>query len=145
MLNVYKNMWEDVWYNEIIHKVSYSYAIIERIGYVYCQDGTGAGSPKAITLEQKSSIIKEYVAFLYFDYNFCENKECKKNIIKKLKDYNERDYKRQLKNFRSHFEVLNKLLEALIKDQDINEDDKKYCEKLLDESKKREREINESK
>ena len=79
-----------------------------------------------------------------YDYNFCENKECKKNIIKKLKDYNERDYKRQLKNFRSHFEVLNKLLEALIKDQDINEDDKKYCEKLLDESKKREKEIKKS-
>ena len=31
MLNVYKNFWDDVWYNEIINNVSYSYAIIERI------------------------------------------------------------------------------------------------------------------
>ena len=143
MLNVYKNMWEDVWYNDIVNKVSYSYAIIERIGYVYCQGG-GEGTPKGLTEKQRSNLIREYVGFLCYDYNFCENKECKKNIIKKLRDYNERDYKRQLKNFRSHFEVLNKLLEALIKDQDINEDDKKYCEKLLDESKKREKEIKKS-
>ena len=139
MLNVYKNMWEDVWYNEIIHKASYSYAIIERIGYVYCQDGTGAGSPKAITIEQKSSIIKEYVAFLYFDYNFCEDKESKKNIITKLRDYNGNNTKLQLKNFRSHFDVLNNLLKALIKDPDIKKGDRKYCKKILNESLTRER------
>ena len=43
ILNVYKNMWDDGWYNRIIDSVSFSFAIIERIGYIYyygrCWDG----------------------------------------------------------------------------------------------------------
>ena len=141
MLNVYKNMWEDIWYNEIVNKVSYSYAIVERVGYVYYIDGQGVGTPKFKTKEQKSNIIKEYVAFLYFDYNFCNDKKCKESIIKKLRNYNEIDHTIQLKNFRSHFEVLNNLLYALIKDRDIKNEDKQYCKKLLFESKIREKSV----
>ena len=143
ILNVYKNMWDDIWFNEIVHKASYSYAIFDRIGYVYLQDGTGLGSPNSITIEEKNYLAREYVAFLYYDYNFCEDKECKhNNIIKKLREYNERDYRIQLKNFRTHFEVLNNFLNVLIKDPDITEDNKKYCEKLLKESLIREKELN---
>ena len=144
MLNVYKNMWEDIWYNEIVNKVSYSYAIIERVGYVYYVDGQGVGTPKFKTKEQKSNIVKEYVAFLYFDYNFCDDKVCKQSIINKLRNYNEIDSIIQLKNFRSHFEVLNNLLNALIKDRDIKDEDRKYCKNLLFESKIREKLVNDN-
>ena len=144
-LNIYKNLYEDVVYNEIIHKVSYSYAVIDRIGYVYLIDGKGLGSPGAMTLKPRNYYLaREYVAFLSFDYNFCENIKCKNYIIKKLRDYNERNYRIQLKNFRNHFEVLNNLLEVLIKDPDITEDNKKYCEKLLNESLIREKEVNQT-
>ena len=141
MLNVYKNMWEDVWYNDILNIVSYSYAIFERVGYIYFNDGQGEGTPKYYTDEQKSNMIREYIGFLYFNYNFCRNTKCKESIIRKLRIYNESDKNNQLKNFKSHFEVLNNLLEAFIKDRDINKDDKKYCEKLLNESKIREKEL----
>ena len=142
-LNVYKNMWDDYYYNEIIHKVSYSYAIFNRIGYVYLQNGKGYGSPSTMTLEPRNYYLaREHVGFLYYDYNFCEDKECKNNIIQKLKDYNERNNRIQLKYFINHFEVLNNLLKGLIKDSDISEDNKKYCEKLLDESLIREKNIN---
>ena len=144
-LNLYKNMWDDKWYNEIIHKVSYSYAIFERIGYVYCQDGQGEGTPKFTTPKQKSNIIREYVGFLYFDYNFCQDSICKASIIKKLRKYNGTDNRLQLKNFRTHFEVLNNFLEVLIKDSEINDDDRKYCKNLLLESKIREKEVNKEK
>ena len=40
-LNVYKNLWDDLWYNEIVNMVSHNYTIIERIGYVYYIDGKG--------------------------------------------------------------------------------------------------------
>ena len=143
MLNVYKNMWDDVWYNEILHKVSYSYAIFDRIGYVYCQDGTGLGSPKSFDENQRANNIREYIGFLYFDYNFAGHDKTK--IINKLKNYNESNLNLNLKNFRNHFEVLNNLLDALIKDPDLTEDNRKYCEKLLEESKSREAEVNKNK
>ena len=143
ILNIHKNVWEDVWQNDIINKASYSYAIFERVGYVYLQDGNGEGSPKSITPEQKSKKVKEYVGFLYLDYNFGRNKT-KANIIKKLKEYNETHETLRLQNFRGHFEVLNNLLEALIKDPDISLDNRTYCQKLLDESKLREKEVNQS-
>ena len=50
---------------------------------------------------------KEFVGFLYFDYNFCENDKNKSKIIEILRMYNEIEHSRQLKNFRTHFEVLN--------------------------------------
>ena len=141
MLNVYKNYWDDIWFNEIINKVSYSYVIFERIGYVYYFDGKGEGTLKFNTSEQKNNIIKEYISFLYFDYNFCVDSLCKAFIIRKLKNYNEEDKVIQIKNLRYHFEVLNNLLEALIKDKDIIEEEKKYCKKLLYQSKIREKAI----
>ena len=145
MLNIYKNVWDDMWFNRIVRRASYSFAIFERVGYVYLQDGYGEGSPRAITPEQKSNIVKEYVGFLYYDYNFYDNREKKIYIVEKLKEFNENNTRLQLKNFRSHFEVLNNLLEALIKDSNVTNDNKTYCEKLLRESINREKELNISK
>ena len=145
LLNLHKNLWDDVWFNEIVHKSSYSYAVFERVGYVYLQDWGGEGCPRYRTEEEKSKMVKEFVGFLQFDYNFADNKGAKNSIINKLRDYNERNNKFRLSNFKAHFEVLNELLEKLIKDPDISLDDKKYCEELLAESIKREKEINQKK
>ena len=87
-LNIYKNVWEDIWYNTIINKVSYSFLVIERVGYIYLQDGTGYGSPQSKSKSQKDKLIKEYLGFLYFDYNMLPKKDNKKMIINKLKEYN---------------------------------------------------------
>ena len=133
-LNIHKNVWDDVWFNNIVHKASFSYAIIERIGYVYLQDGKGEGSPGSITLEQKSKKVKEWVGFLYYDYNFLERNNSKDYIIKKLKQYNETDPILQLKNFRAHFEVLNNLLNVLIQDPELSKRKRNYCKQLLHES-----------
>ena len=138
-LNIHKNVWDDVWFNNIVHKASFSYAIIERTGYVYLQDGKGAGSPNSITLEQKSHKVKEWVGFLYYDYNFLERYNAKRYIINKLRKYNDTDPVLQLKNFRAHFEVLNNLLEALIKDPELTKSHREYCRQLLIESKLREK------
>ena len=146
VLNLYKNVWEDFWYNSIVNKASFSYTIFERVGYVYLQDGSGVGSPRARTIKQKSNVVMEYVGFLYFHYNFYgKNQTTKAYIIKKLKDYNETHPDLRLQNFRSHFEVLNNLLEALIKDPDLIEEDRIFCRKLLNESINREIEVNKSK
>ena len=145
LLNIHKNVWDDVWFNTIIHKASYSYTIFERVGYIYLQNGYGEGSPRAKTKEQLSKVVKEYVGFLSFKYTFAENKKDKYSIIQKLKEYNETHHDLRLQNFKTHFEVLNELLEALIKDNDFNEETRNYCAKLLNESKIREKEVNKNK
>ena len=146
VLNLYKNVWDDAWYNSIVNKASNSYAIFDRVGYVYLQDGRGAGSPRARTIEQKSNVVMEYVGFLYFHYNFYgKDQKVKDFIINKLKDYNETHFDLRLQNFRSHYEVLNNLLEALINDSELSLENRTYCQKLLDESIFREKEVNRSK
>ena len=85
ILNIYKNVWDDMWYNTIINKVSYSFLIIERIAYIYLHDGNGEGSPKTNTEIQKDKIIKEFLWFLYFDYNILPIKDKRRQIINKLK------------------------------------------------------------
>ena len=88
----------------------------------------------------------EYVGFLYFHYNFYgKDQKVKDFIINKLKDYNETHFDLRLQNFRSHYEVLNNLLEALINDSKLSLENRTYCQKLLDESIFREKEVNRSK
>ena len=141
ILNLHKNVWDDVWYNKIVHKVSFSYAIFERSGYVFLQNGWGEGSPRSGTKNEKSKIIKEYIGFLYYTYNFSPKYGNKSDIIDKLKVYDKTHKRLQIKNMRGHFEVLNNLLEALIKDPGVTKDDKKYLKQLLYESKEREKNI----
>ena len=145
MLNLYKNVWDDVWFNKIVRRASFSYVIFERIGYVYYQDGKGEGSPQSNTKEEKNKIIKEYVGYLYYDYNFCEKNSSKSYIIDKLRDYNEINPKFRLNNFESHFEVLNDLLKALINDPWVNTENRTYCQKLLNESIEREKNLTKNK
>ena len=145
-LNIHKNTWDDVWINKIVHNVSYSYAVFERVGYVYLQNGYGEGSPNYIDEEHKSKSIKEYVGFLCFEHCFSgKNKTAKALIIKKLKEYNETHKDLRLQNFRAHFEVLNDLLKALIKDPLLSKKNKKFCKKLLNESLIREKEVKKNK
>ena len=138
-LNIYKNVWDDKWFNKIINRASYSYAIFERVGYLYLQDGKGEGSPQSISEEQKSKMMKEFVGFLYYDFNFADNKTY---IVQKLRDY-ERGFKNiKLRDIKSDFNIINDLLKVLIKDPSLTNDDVNYCEKLLNESIFREKELN---
>ena len=70
MLNVHKKVWDNVWFNNIVCQVSYSFAAYERVGYVNLQDGNGEVSPQTHNEDEKSKIVKKYVWFLYYDYNF---------------------------------------------------------------------------
>ena len=141
MLNLYKNVWDDIWFNKIINKASYSYAIFERVGYVYLQDGKGEGSPQGKSDEEKSKMLKEFVGFLYYDFNFAGNKTY---IVDKLREYDSGKNKIKLKNFKKDFGILNELLKGLINDSSLSKEDCEYCQKLLNESYEREKEVNKS-
>ena len=139
ILNLYKNLYEDVWWNTIINRVSFSYLIYERIGYIYISTKKGEGSLKFTTTNEKDKIVKEFLEFLYFEYNLLPKKNNKSSIINKLREYNKNTGPIQLKNLKSKFYILNDLLEILINDPFVSKDDKILLNKILIKSKKREK------
>ena len=130
-MNIYKNAWDDVWYNTIINKVSYSFLIIERISYIYLLDFKGEGSPQKKTEIQKDKIIKEYLANLYFYYNFLPENDNKRKIIKLLKKYDNKYHSIKLSFLKSNFYMLYNLIYMLLKDSYVSKSNKIFLQKLL--------------
>ena len=140
LLNLYKNMWEDVWYNTIVNRASFSFSIIDRIAYVYMQDGTGEGSGLKKTYKQKDKVMKEFLGFLYFDYFMNPNQNIIRSIVNQLKHY-EVSNKINLSFIKSKFYVLYDLINILLQDHNISQEDKNYLKELLKKTKKRQKEI----
>ena len=139
ILNLYKNFSEDEWINYLVNKVSYSFAIIERIGYIYLVDQNGiVSSMEMIKTEfQKDKIIKEYLEFLYFDYIMLPETDDKRIIIKKLKKLGSPGAPVQLKFLKSKYYILTDLIKALISDPYISNKDKAFLNRLIIKTKKR--------
>jgi glycosyltransferase involved in cell wall biosynthesis len=135
VLNIYKNLWEDRWQNELINKVSHSFVIVERIGYLYYKGSKGYGDLKLKSVRGRDQTIQEFINFLIFDYFFSKSKA---KIITKLKVFNNHKNNIKLSDFKSNFYILNDLLILLINDHSISHKDKLFLNRLLIDSKKRE-------
>ena len=136
ILNIYKNLWEDIWWNKIVNKVSYNYLIIERYGYLYFKDGTGEGTIKINNDKQKDKAIQEFIYFLYFNWYFLPKRNSKKLIMDRLYQHNE-TLERNLNDFKTKHYILDHLLKSLLNDRFVSIKDKIYLKKLLKESKNR--------
>ena len=140
ILNIYQNKAEDIYYNLIINKVSFSFVVIERIGNVYYWDGKGEGTSNFDNENNRNKAIQQEVSLLYFQYNFLPKEDNKANIIKRLKQFNNGS-KYKLSYFKSRFYLLNNLLNILIEDPYVLKEDKIFLNKLLNESIEREKNV----
>ena len=141
VLNVYLILNEDCYYNKIINKVSSNFLIVNRIAYVYLYDMKGEGILKNKTEEQRDKSIQQYISNLYYIYNFLPKRNNKKDIIKKLYEYSSEKEKYKLSYFKSRFYLLNNLIKILFEDPYIENDDKLFLKKILNESLLREKNI----
>ena len=130
ILNIYKNLWEDCWWNRLIDEASYSFLIVNRNAYLYYKDGKGEGDIKIETDIQKNKIILEFIQFLYFDLKFLPIKSNKNEIIYKLYQYT-KNKKINLFFLKSNFDILNDLLIILIKDSYVSTIKKVFLKRLL--------------
>ena len=130
ILNFYKNLCEDEWINYLVNKASFSFSIIERIGYIYLVDGNGVTRMFIKPEGQKEKIIKEYLEFLYFDYIMLPENDSKRIIIKKLKKYSRPGTPVQLRFLRAKY-ILIDLIKALIADPFITNKDKVFLNRLI--------------
>ena len=142
VLNIYQNMIDDFYFNIIVNKKSNNYLIVDRIGYVYYYDGQGEGTAKIKTESQRDKAIQQYISILYYEYYFLPKNNNKEKIISKLKEYNDKKSTFRLNFFRTKFYLLNDLLNILIEDPFVSKDNKIFLNKLLNESKALEKEIN---
>ena len=141
LLNIYKNFWDDMWWNKILNKVSYNLLVLKRYSYLYFKDGKGEGDFKLKTINQRDKMIHEFIRFLYFDLEFLPKKSDKKYIINNLKKLNNDSNKIKLNFFKTKFNILDDLLNRLINDPFISKDDKAFLHQLLNDSKKRQKKL----
>jgi glycosyltransferase involved in cell wall biosynthesis len=141
VLNFYKNYMEDQFWNKLVNRISYSFLVIKRYGYLYFKDGKGEGDFKYQTKSQRDNMIHELINDLYFYYEFLPIKNDKKYIISKLHRLNDTKQKVNLNCFITKFYILDNLLNLLIKDPNIQVKDKKFINELLFESKRRQEKI----
>ena len=135
VLNIYKNLFDDRWHNELINQVSYSFVAVNRIGYLYYRDGKGYGNVRLKSKRDKDKTIQEFINFLIFDYFYSPNKT---EIISKLKEYNNPKSIIKLSYFKSNFYILNDLLTLLINNPNVSLNHKIFLNRLLKDSKIRE-------
>lgn len=140
VLNMYKNVWDDIWWNKMANEISNNYLIVKRIGYQYYRKYEGEGTIKLKSESNKDRMIQEFIKFLYFDYEYSPKKSNKKKIIKKILSYNGNN-KISLKHMKSNFYILDDLLKTLLKDPYVRDRDKKKINELLVDSSKRQENI----
>ncbi len=138
ILNFYKNLWEDIWWNKLINEVSYSFLIINRTAYLYYKDFKGEGE---IKFNQKSKMIHEFLCFLYFDLKLLPKKDNKNSVINILYSYYNKNSIINLNKRNSNFDFLNNLILLLINDPYVLNYKKIYLKKLLLDSKQREKSV----
>ena len=135
VLNAYKNLWEDTWWNRLSNPVSLSYLIHERIGYIHFAS-EDENSLKISTREERDKTIREFIYFWLFDYQMLPLDNDKKTIIKKLRMYNMKNgtyfgTPLNLNYLTSNFTGYERLLKILIKDPCVKDIERPFLNDLL--------------
>ena len=136
ILNAYKNLFEDRWWNIIANIVSYSYLMVNRIGYIYVNDHQGEGHIRHGNITINDKIIKELILFILFDYNLAYDKGDKKNIVNNLRKLNKGKYHLKLTDLKQNFPPYNYLLNLLINDEYVSKENKLFLHNLKKKLKK---------
>ena len=139
ILNAYKNLWEDRWWNVLVNYESKNYLMINKIGYFYIKN-KGEGHLKLQDDYNKEKVIKEFIYFWLFDLELLPKEDNKKSIIKYLYKFNKKNNKYNgekinLSFLRNQFPIYTHLLNLLINDPFVSDDDKIFLNYLLDQSK----------
>ena len=141
ILNAHKNLWDDMWMNDLVDRVSFSNLIVNRLGYISIVTSNTVGIPKIKTTKDKNKTMKEFILFWLFDYQLLPKEDNKKAIIKKLRSYIKPfnhffEFKINLSYLKEKFSAYNHLLKTLIKDPNVEDDDKDFVKELLEKAPK---------
>ena len=135
LLNAYKDLWEDMWWNDLIDRVSRSNLVVNRLGYIFLYNKDTVIQPSSKDKIMKNKTIREFIYFWYWDYFFLPEYDNKKKIINILRKYSEKNSKfyefpLNLDFLTGRFKPYENLLNALIKDPFVEKEDKNFVTQL---------------
>ena len=125
ILNAYKNIFEDRWWNTLANNCSYSYLMINRIGYIYLKLPGGEGKVRAGDEKRNEKSMREIIYFWLFDYLISYKQSDKKDIINEIVSY-KNNHVLNFSCIKNNFPPLNHLLDLLINDNFIKSEDKMF-------------------
>jgi glycosyltransferase involved in cell wall biosynthesis len=135
IINAKKNLWEDMWWNDLIDRVSFSNLVVNRLGYIFLYNRATVIEPSIKLNFQRDKTIREFIYFWYFDYILLPKEDNKKSIMKTLINYNKADntfcrLPMKIQYLIFHFKIYERLLQLLIDDPSVSEEDKKIVKEL---------------
>ena len=123
-------MYDDRWWNTIANNVSYSYLMINRVGYIYVRDSQGEGHIRFGNETINEKYIKELLLFILFDYNLAYYKSDKNRLINQLEDLYKGKNRLKLSDLKHDFPPYNHLLHNLINDKYVSKENKLFLYNL---------------
>ena len=135
ILNANKDLWEDMWWNDLIDRVSFSNLVVNRLGYIFLYNRNTSVEPAIKNIYLKDKTIREFIYFWYFDYILLPKSDNKKAIIKTISDYNRLDntfckLPMHVDFLLSKFDIYERLLILLIEDPFVLNEDKQIIEEI---------------
>jgi len=139
ILNAYKNLWTDAWWNQIGNIIDTTYASIYRDVFLYFES---KNNEIISSLDQNKELtIREFIYFWIFTYETLPRNNNKKELILEMKSFTDpknmvKGKKVTLNYLKSYFDEYEYLLRNLIKDEYISDDDKQFVTGLLSDYEK---------
>jgi len=135
ILNAYKDIWEDRWWNDLIDRVSFSNLILNKIGYITFKDRNELTEKSIEDNVDKDRTIREFIYNWYFDYELLPHNDNKTVIMDKLHAYNQKNntycnLNINLDFLQTFFPVYKQFLIILFKDPFISNEEKVFIKEL---------------
>ena len=135
IINANKDLWEDMWWNDLIDRVSFSNLVVNRLGYIFLYERENAFEPRIRFKFQRDKTIKEFILFWFFDYQLLDKENDKKLTLDTLYNYNKKNntfcrLPMRLEFLTSKFDMYERLLKLLMSDSYVSEKDKKFVKEL---------------
>ena len=138
ILNIHKDLWEDMWWNDLIDRVSFSNLVVNRLGYTFLYDRKNLYEPRALNKYLKDKTIREFILFWLFDLKLLPKNDKKELIMHNLRRYNNPENRFAGIRISLHF-LLPKfkpyelLLSSLIEDPFVSAEDKVFVKRLYED------------
>ena len=141
ILNTRKNLWEDMWWNDLIDRVSFSNLIVNRLGYIFLYNRNISFEPLISSPKKKDKTIREFIYFWYFDLILLPKKDDKKSIINTLLRYNTKNntfcrLPMKLSFLQKKSKLLDSMIKKLMSDSYVSFNDRMLLKELLKKIKK---------
>ena len=147
LLNAYKDLWEDYWWNDLINRVSFSNLIVNKLGYISFNDRNIINNLSIKDDIEKDKTIREFIYCWYFDYELMAREANKTAIMEKLRAYSQKNntYNNIIINLdyvKSFFPAYKHFLYILFKDPFIPDEEKDLIKILYNKLPKNKKKAN---